>query len=76
MSRIALIALMSAFLLAGLAVALVGGAQAGGATSSQMGSQPGNASSHAAPIERCALQPQRVTHPTSGAPILILLSDC
>ncbi len=72
MTRLTLIALTSVFLISGVAAALVGGAEAG-ATSSGTPSIDGPTM---APIERCSLQPQRVTHPDNGASILVLRTYC
>lgn len=73
MSRLTLIALTGAFVLSGLVVALVGGAEARVTEiETQASERPGLERS----VERCSLQPHRVTHPDHGARILVLRSTC
>lgn len=71
MSRLTLISLTGAFVLAALAVALIGGAEARSTTNSTVvGAEQDRV------VERCSLQPQRVAHPDNGAPILVLRTTC
>lgn len=72
MTRLTLIALTGVFLIAAVAAALVGGAQARATATAT----PSIDASTRAPIERCSLQPQRVTHPDNGASILVLRTHC
>jgi len=73
MSRLTLIALTGVFVLSGLVVALVGGAEARIAgDEAPMVDQPQLERS----VERCSLQPYRVTHPDNGARILVLRRTC
>ncbi|MEQ8656515.1 MAG: hypothetical protein RIC24_04305 [Hyphomicrobiales bacterium] len=73
MSRLTLIALTGVFVLSGLAVALVGGAEARSTgEGTLMVDQPQLEQS----VERCSLQPYRVTHPDNGTRILVLRKTC
>jgi hypothetical protein len=72
MTRLTLIALTGVFLISGVAAALVGGAEA----HSPASATPSIDAPTLAPIERCSLQPQRVSHPDNGASILVLRTHC
>lgn len=73
MSRLTLIALTGVFVLSGLVVALVGGAEARDTNAEiQTVDRPQLESN----VERCSLQPYRVTHPDNGARILVLRRTC
>lgn len=69
MTRTPLIAITLVFVLAGLVASLVGGAHARNTEATPHIAQTTS-------IERCALQPHRVSHPDSGAPILVLHKEC
>lgn len=73
MSRLTLIALTCVFVLSGLVVALVGGAEARDTSAEiQTVDQPRLERN----VERCSLQPYRVTHPDNGARIMVLRKTC